>query len=247
MQAWVVGGTSGIGAAIVRQLQERKISVLTMSNDSVSGRRLSATGVVFEQLDLADRPGTVGRRTKTLLSQHGLPTYLFVSAGLTRQQSVVDTAPEDWELLARVNLLGIVELCNAVVGTWQTDSPRAWKRHIVILGSVNAERPLPSQGAYSVMKAGLQAYAKCLSNDVAPMQIRVTVVAPGAILTPMQGPILEDDIDGQKRQQIAQSALVARWGEAEEVARVAMWIALDSPAFFTGAEVVVDGGYMVKR
>ncbi len=160
---------------------------------------------------------------------------------------MVHTSPEDSELLARVNLLGIVELCNAVVRVWQADDPQGWQRHIVILGSVNAQRPLPSQGAYSVIKAGLHAYAKCLSNDVAPHQIRVTVVAPGAILTPMQDPILQDDVDGQKRQQIARSALVARWGEAEEVARVAIWTAVDSPVFFTGAEVVVDGGYMVKR
>ncbi len=247
MQAWVVGGTSGIGAATVQLLRKREMSVMVMSNDIRSGQRLRTQGISFESIDLADSGGVIGQRTRDLLSRYGLPTYLFMTVGLTCEQTVIDTSPEDWLRLTRVNLLGIAEFCNTVARAWQDGGPQAWQRHLVIVGSVNAERPLPSQGVYSVMKAGLHAYAKCLSNDLAASQIRVNVVAPGAIWTPMQAPLLADDRDGQKRRRIEQSALVARWGQAEEVAQVAVWIAVESPPFLTAAEVVVDGGYRVKR
>ncbi|MCL4351042.1 MAG: SDR family oxidoreductase, partial [Firmicutes bacterium] len=168
MQAWVVGGTSGIGAEIVEQLEQRDIEPLVISNDTAAGAKLKNRGGVFEYLDLAHAPREVAHRTEDLLQHYGHPVFVFMSAGLTRERSALDTTLEDWWLLANVNLLGVVQLCNTVAQAWRSVAFEPWKRHVVMLGSVNALRPLPSQGAYSVMKAGLHAYAKCLSNDMTP-------------------------------------------------------------------------------
>lgn len=246
MQAWVVGGTSGIGAEIVEQLKQREIASLVISNDMAAGAQLKNRGVAFEYLDLAQTPGEVAHRTGDLLQHYGHPIYVFMSAGLTRETTALNTTPEDWGLLANVNLLGVVQLCNTVARAWRSVAFAPWKRHVVILGSVNALRPLSSQGAYSVMKAGLHAYAKCLSNDVADAAIRVNTVVPGAIWTPMNQSLLSLEDETEKRR-VAESSLVGRWGLAEEIAEVALWVALDSPVFLTGAELVVDGGHVVKR
>ena len=248
MEAWVVGGTSGIGEAITEELMGRGIQPLVISNDVRAGQEMSQQGRTFEFLDLSVGGFEVAQETHRLLLQYGLPTYLFMSAGRTQEQSAVDTSIEDWSTLANVNLLSVIQMCNVVAQTWMNDQEcEAWRRHVVILGSVNAMRPLSSQGAYSVMKAGLHAYAKCLSNDVASGKIRVNVVAPGAIWTPMNESLFLDDNDGCERQRVIESSLIERWGQASEIAQVAIWVALDSPPFLTGSELVVDGGHVVKR
>ncbi len=242
-----MGGTSGIGAAIVDALYQRGLDVLVMSDDGETGQRHSDSGGHFEVLDLALSPGEVGAKVQDILRRYGPPTYLFMSAGLTRENPAVDTSVDEWMLLANVNLLGVVQLCNHVAKAWRLAPGTAWQRQMVILGSVNALRPLSSQAAYTVMKAGLHAYAKCLSNDVAAIEARVNIVVPGSIWTPMNEPLFADDATGLARQAIASSALVKRWGEAREVADVAVWLALDSPPFVAGEEIVVDGGYLAKR
>lgn len=246
MQAWVVGGTSGIGAAIVEELKNREIQPLVLSNDSRTGADIKARGVAFEYLDLARTGREVMHKTTDLLQRYGHPTYVFMSAGLTQETSALDTTPEDWLLLANVNLLGVALLCNTIAHAWCSVAFEPWKRHFVMLGSVNALRPLSSQGAYSVMKAGLHAYAKCLSNDVTDSAIRVNTVVPGAIWTPMNQSLLSQE-DDTARRRVEEASLLGRWGHAQEIAEVAIWLALDSPAFLTGAEVVVDGGHVVKR
>ncbi len=247
MEAWVVGGTSGIGAAVVEALKDRGVRALIMSEDVDAGPRYHERSQHFELLDLAAPLERVGSRAQQLLEQYGLPIYLFVSAGLTREIAAIDTSEADWMLLAHVNLLGIAQLCNTVARAWRDDPQDEWQRHIVILGSANAMRPLPSQGAYSVMKAGLHAYAKCLSNDVAASRVRVNVVVPGAIWTPMNEPLFPDNPSDPGRRRVAESALAGRWGDAKEVAAVAVWTALDSPSFLMGTEVTVDGGFLAKR
>ncbi len=248
VEAWVVGGTSGIGAAIVEGLQERGIQPLVISNDARVGQQLGQKGIVFECMDLSASGVEIAQQTISLLGQYGLPTYLFMSAGLTREQAATETSPEDWLTLANVNLLSVAQMCNVVTKAWLNERDfEAWRRHVVILGSVNAMRPLSSQGAYSVMKAGLHAYAKCLSNDVAGGKIRVNVVAPGAIWTPMNESLFLNDIDGSEKRRVIESSLIERWGHAREIGDVALWVALDSPEFLTGSELVVDGGHVVKR
>ncbi len=247
IDAWVVGGTSGIGAQVVERLRARGLQPLAFSNDEKAGGHLRDRGLEFAYLDLGLSGEAVVERTETLLRQYDPPTYLFMSAGLTRQQAAVETSVAEWELLANVNLLGVVHVCNAVARSWRLTPADPWIRHCVIVGSVNAFRPLSSQGAYSVMKAGLHAYAKCLSNDLAEDQIRVNVIAPGAIWTPMNEALWLDDRDSIAKQKVLKSSLLGRWGEPQEIADVAVWLALDSPTFVSGTELVVDGGHLAQR
>ena len=246
MDAWVAGGTSGIGGQIVTQLGARGIQALALSNDQKAGGQLRVQGGRFAYLDLGQSPDAVVQRTDELLNEYGVPQYVFMSAGLTRSVPVLETSVADWTLLANINLLGAIHFCNTVARAWRATESEPWTRQCVIIGSVNAFRPLSSQGAYSVMKAGLHAYAKCLSNDLARDRVRVNVIAPGAIWTPMNAALFLDD-DGGVKQKVVDSALVARWGEPQEIADVAVWLATESPPFVSGAEFVVDGGHMVKR
>lgn len=249
LEAWVAGGTSGIGAAIREQLAERGISSLALSNDRDTGNQLIVQGQAFAFLDVAEDPREVAERTRALLGQYGAPEFLFLSIGATYEGRSVDTAADRWDSLAHINLLGVIQVCNMIAQAWmqEREVDREWRRHIVIVGSVNAFRPLPAQGAYSVMKAALHAYAKCLANDLAPYQVRVNVIAPGAIWTPMNAALFGGEEDGTSQQHVKDAALVKRWGKAKEISDMAVWVALDSPSFLNGAELVVDGGLLTKR
>lgn len=243
----MAGGTSGIGLAIARNLEQRRISTLAISNDAASGSLLGSSSTVFEALDLSDPGAVVIERVTELLQQYGAPKYLFMSIGLTREERALETTVEQWEVLAHVNLLGVIYLCNTLAQEWRDRPIDPWARQIIMMGSVNAFRPLSSQGAYSVMKAGLHAYAKCLANDLAADKVRVNVIAPGAIWTPMNEALFADDLQGYAQRKVTAASLSARWGQAEEVASVAAWLALESPSFVNGAELTIDGGHLVQR
>ncbi len=248
MQSWIIGGTSGIGRSIVTMMKARGISALALSNDESEGVRMQQEGYAFAPLDLSKGASEIEATVRHLADTTGVPAYLFLSAAITQALTVTDTPPELWDVLARVNLLGTISVANTMACLWrERPDEMPWRRHIVFLGSVNAMRPLPSQGAYSVMKAGLHAYARCLANDLAHDQVRVNVIAPGAIWTAMNQRLLDGADHDQERYEVAHSALVPRFGEAEEIAQVAAWMALDSPPFVMAAELVVDGGYTAKR
>ena len=245
MRFWVVGGTSGIGLGMVERLLQKGETPLVLSNDPDGSTTIESRGGVFRFLDLGD--AGVAEHTAAAVAEYGSPGVVLMSAGYTLEKRGIETGAAEWQRLAAVNLLGVVQLCHAVAQTWMTEKPAGWTRQFVLIGSVNAWRPLSSQGAYSVMKAGLHAYAKCLANDVADHQIRVNVVVPGAILTPMSTRLLVDDAAGDKERAIVNSALLRRWGKPEEVADVALWLATESPPFVNGCEIVVDGGHTVMR
>lgn len=230
-------------------MKARGVSALALSNDEAEGLLMKKQqGHEFARLDLSQPAIEVEATVRHLAETTGVPSYLFLSAAITRAMTVTDTPAQLWDVLARVNLLGTICVCNEMARLWREvpdDVP--WRRHMIFLGSVNALRPLPSQGAYSVMKAGLHAYARCLANDLACDQVRVNVIAPGAVWTAMNQRILDGAEHDQERYEVAHSALVPRFGEAEEIAQVATWLALDSPAFVMGTDFVVDGGFTAKR
>jgi NAD(P)-dependent dehydrogenase (short-subunit alcohol dehydrogenase family) len=248
MDAWVVGGTSGIGLAIVENMTKRGITTVALSNDRDAGAQMAGQGYSFEFLDLARSADQLTQDIGQLIERTGIPRYVFLCAAITEALTVSETPPRLWDRLIQVNLMGVIYACHAIAEVWRRHpDTQPWQRHFVFLGSVNALRPLPSQGAYSVTKAGLHAYARCLANDLASDGVRVNLIAPGAIWTPMNERLLGGRDHDEERRQVAESALVPRFGTAPEIAQVATWLVLESPPFVMGTELVVDGGYMTKR
>ena len=110
---------------------------------------------------------------------------------------------------------------------------------IVNVTSVHEQIPWPTYSHYCASKAGLKLFTQTIARELAPQRIRAVNVAPGAILTPMNKDLQEDDA---KRERTLKQIPWGRFGQPEEIADAIAWLCSDAAGYVTGATLFVDGG-----
>jgi len=114
---------------------------------------------------------------------------------------------------------------------------------IILSGSVQAVLGIPRRSAYAATKGGVRAMGRNLASELAPRRIRVNQVTPGATRTPLWSPFAPtEDAMSALEQQTAGALPLGRMGDAEEVAKAALYLASDDASYMIGAEIVLDGG-----
>jgi glucose 1-dehydrogenase len=110
---------------------------------------------------------------------------------------------------------------------------------IVNMSSVHETIPWERFGHYCASKGGMKLWASTIAKELAPHKIRVVNVAPGAIATPINKDVLEDDV---KRRAVEAEIPWGRFGKPEEIAAAVAWLASDEAGYVTGTTLFVDGG-----
>ncbi len=167
----------------------------------------------------------------------GGPIDLLVNnAGVEAPFLLVDMPLEEWNRVIGVNLTGAF-LCarEAARGMVGAGAPGA----IVNVSSVHEVIPWERFGHYCASKGGMKLWAQTIAKELAPKRIRVVNVAPGAIATPINKDVLEDDV---KRRAVEAEIPWGRFGKPEEVAATIAWLASAEAEYVTGTTVFVDGG-----
>jgi glucose 1-dehydrogenase len=116
---------------------------------------------------------------------------------------------------------------------------------IVNVGSTNSFRPQPAQPAYTASKFGVLGITKQAAIDYAPRGIRINMIAPGPIDTPMLRNAMARrgrDVEATQRT----LSLLGRFGDPSEIARAALWLSSDESSFTVGHALAVDGGYLAR-
>ena len=237
--ALITGGSSGIGLATARLfLAEGARVAITGRNQAALDKAVRdlGSGVLAIKADAADVASTE-RALEATARAFGKLDILFANAGIGGATPVGTTTLAAVEEIVRVNLTG-------VFFTVQAAAPHLSDGASIILnGSVHAVMGVPGWSAYAATKAGIRAMTRNLAAELSPRRIRVNQVTPGATKTPIWSPMAPtpDELAALETR-IARGVPLGRLGEADEVAKAALFLASDEASNVQGIEIVVDGG-----
>lgn len=162
---------------------------------------------------------------------------LFANAGIDKESPLGETTLADFEEIVRTNLTAVFFTIQAALPHLKDGAS------IILTGSVQAVLGIPRRSAYAATKGGVRAMGRNLASELAPRRIRVNQVTPGATRTPLWSPFAPtEDAMSALEQQTAGAVPLGRMGDAEEVAKAALYLASDDASYMTGAEIVLDGG-----
>ncbi len=237
--ALITGGNSGIGLATAQLFVAEGAGVaITGRNQKTLDGAVKGLGhnALAIQADVTDIAATE-RAVAKLVARFGKLDIVFANAGIPGATPVGQTSLACFEEIIRTNL-------TAVFFTIQATAPHLNPGASIILnGSVHAVMGVPGYSAYAATKAGVRAMTRNLASEFAPRGIRVNQVTPGGTKRPIWSEQAPTDADMSALEKaLSGMTALGRMGEAEEVARAALYLASDEASFVTGAEIVVDGG-----
>lgn len=242
--AIVTGAASGIGKETARLFAEEGAKVVLadrnrLGGDAVAREIISADlEALFVETDVS-MSRSVEHLVSMTIGRFDRVDILFNNAGVDVRAGLIhEMTEEDWDRIIGVNLKGAF-LCSRFCVPYMI---RSGGGAIVHNSSLMSNLALPNAAAYCASKAGLVGLTKAMSLDLAPYGIRVNVVRPGSVDTPLMWSGLKpDEVPSVRR--LAEEAIPAgRLGQAEEVAKAVLFLVSDAASFITGAELVVDGG-----
>jgi NAD(P)-dependent dehydrogenase (short-subunit alcohol dehydrogenase family) len=152
-----------------------------------------------------------------------------------------DFDEDDWDRLMAVDLKGTALCLKYELRQLQAQGGGG---SIINISSGAGFRPLPTQVAYVVAKAGVHALTRVAALENGAAGIRVNTVAPGAVDTPMLHEALEKAGLGSEAEYAPQITVLGRFAKAREIARATLWLASDHSSYVTGTVIHADGGYV---
>jgi len=237
--AFITGGNSGIGLATA------KLFVAEGARVTITGRNRETLAAAAKELgpnalalaaDATDIAATEVAIKKGA-EQFGKFDILFANAGIAGGTPLGSATREAFEKIISTNL-------TSVFFTVQSALPHLNDNASIILnGSVISVLGIPGYSAYGAAKAGVRAMARIMASELSPRGIRVNVVAPGAIRTPIWGAaIATPEAEKAFEARIALSTPLGRIGETDHVSKTVLFLASDDSAHVQGQEIFVDGG-----
>ena len=242
--AVVTGGNGGIGLGIALGLAGAgaNVVVAARNEDKTSGAvsRIEAAGVnaLGVRTDVADE-ASVANMVERAVERFGRVDVLVNNAGVSVRKPPQDYALEEWERVIDINLNGLFLCCRAVYSGMAAQGGGK----IINIGSMTSIFGSDWVAPYSASKGGVVQLTKSLAVAWAKDDIQVNSILPGWIHTDLTAPILTDN---RPRYDFIESRIPhGRWGEPDEMAGTAVFLASPASDYVTGVSIPVDGGYSV--
>lgn len=237
----VLGGNSGMGLATAQAFaaEGAKVHLTGRNQQTLDDAVASIPGATGYQSDIASI-----EETKAVVDQieasDGRIDVLYINAGVGGFAPLRGITPEDWDHVHAINLKGCVFALQQALRLMGKGCS------IVVTGSIGAHGPLAGNGTYAAAKAGLAMAMKVFAKELVAEGIRLNMVSPGPIDTPLlyRNPGMDDAAIAMLKERMIEAVPMHRMGQSEEVAKAVMFLASDDASFITGANLFVDGGLL---
>jgi 2-deoxy-D-gluconate 3-dehydrogenase len=241
--ALVTGAASGLGAAIAVALAEAGAAVACHGNRRPAEQtafRIRAMGRASQSFaaDLS-QPEGADRLYADVASAMGAPDILVNNAGTIHRSAAEDHAIEAWAQVLQVNLTSAFRLCQ-LAGRAMLDRRRG---KVINIASMMSFQGGIRIAAYVASKGGIAQLTKALANEWAPHNVQVNAIAPGYFATENTAALRKDET---RNRQIIERIPAGRWGEPEDLAGAAVFLASQASDYVTGTVLVVDGGWLSR-
>ncbi len=231
--ALVTGGRQGIGRAIVDVFANEGAMVMTCGRGS---RPEDLPDAIHWQSADVSETASVENLKQQVIEEFGELSILVNNAGVQIEKTLVDTSDEDWEALMGVNAKGVFLTCRAFVPVMASGAS------IINIGSISGNTADPGLALYNASKAFVHGLTRSIAVDHGPA-VRCNAICPGWIMTGMADAAfaLADSPEHAKRDALARHP-AGRFGQPQDIANMAVWLASEEASFATGQCYTLDGG-----
>jgi len=240
--ALVTGASRGLGRVMADALAEAGAHVVINARDpavaeervtGLAGRGLSASAAPFDVTDEAAMTAAVAG----IAERQGRLDCVIANAGINQRAPLLEVEADVARQLQETNVVSVLLLAREAA---RAMIPRKSGR-IILLASVAGQAGRPGIHAYAATKAAVIGMTKTLAAELGPDGINVNAIAPGFFKTDMNAAVIDNPA---LEKYMAERTALKRWGEPEELAGTAVFLASDAASYVTGQVITVDGGTM---
>ncbi|HTE86971.1 MAG TPA: glucose 1-dehydrogenase [Dehalococcoidia bacterium] len=243
--ALVTGAGSGIGFAIAKAFADEgadvAINYLGYEDEARTlAQAIKAKGqkAIAVRADVS-QSADVQQMVQTVVQQLGRLDILVNNAGIEHDTAFLDLPEEQWDKVLGVNLKGCF-LCSQAAAREMVKQKRG---RIINMSSIHEDVVFICHADYAASKGGMRMFTRTIAQELAPYNITVNDICPGAIETPINKTTLES---GGLVQELLEEIPLNRLGQTADVAAMAVFLASDDASYVTGASFRVDGGMSIK-
>lgn len=241
--ALITGGASGIGLAIAKSFAARGAAVAILDRDltaaETAAREIEAGGGAALPLHAdVGEPDAVEAAVAACIAQFGGLRHAVANAGVASATLFLETSPEDFAAVHRVNSLGVFHTLQAAAKAMVAAGAGG---SLLTVASVNGIKASARRAAYGSAKASALFLTQICAVELARHGIRANVLCPG----PVETPLVKAVHDEATRREWNQRIPMARYGTIQEMAGLAVFLASDAAGYITGQVIAVDGGWSI--
>ncbi len=242
--ALVTGGSQGIGQGVSVRLAQEGAKVIVNYHSHPEGaeetlneiRAAGSDGITIEA-DLGQL-SEIDRLIEESIAKFGQIDILVNNAGVEKRAPFWEVQEADYDLVLQVNLKGVFFTTQAFVKHLMA---RKAPGRVINMSSVHEELPFPHFTSYCASKGGMKMFCRNIAIELAPHNITVNNVAPGAIETPINTKLLNDKV---KLAALLNNIPLGRLGKPADVAGAIVFLASSDADYITGTTIFVDGGLL---
>jgi NAD(P)-dependent dehydrogenase (short-subunit alcohol dehydrogenase family) len=243
--ALVTGASKGLGQAMAMALAADGVNVGLVSRDGTKLNEVAALiragggrAEVFSA-DVADEAQVEWVRKEASTKFGGKLHILVNNAGINIRKAVTEFTLGEWNSVMNTNVTSAFLMCRAFVPLMRGHG----YGRIINMTSMMSHVSLPGRTAYSASKTALLGFTRSLALELAPEKITVNGISPGVFATEMNTPLLQNpELSAQFLSRIP----LGRWGGAEEIGKLAVYLCSEDAGFITGTDIVIDGGWTAQ-